>query len=358
MRHLLYDIFEQIYSLEKSGSKIIKLNVGEPDWKPPRAAIEAAAFSMYSGEGKYGSSSGEIELRELLSQAHECKTENITITPGSKFAIYSLLRMHLKRGDNAIISSPYWTAYSLICKHIGAKIKLIETADNGWKPDISKFEDAIDSRTRLIILNSPSNPTSIALEEDKESELLFLAQRKGILLFADDAYRDLCFDGRKERPLAPNLIIVNSFSKTFGMTGWRIGYAVMPKETASKLSQLNRITITNVPLFLQKGVLSALKHKKRFVRKVRNVCMRRLTFASKFLSNTLRFQKPNAGFYIFPALPNGMDASLFADKLLQNGVAVVPGMSFGNYKSHIRISLCYNERILAQAFKKINSLLT
>ncbi len=350
---MLYETFEKIYALEKQGRKILKLNVGEPDWKPSSSVIEKAYNGMKKGAYLYGSSAGELSLRGKIAEIHGCKSENVVIVPGSKWGIYGLLKLHLNHGDNAVIFSPYWTAYEGMCKSVGGEAKIVSLKGDEWEIDLDQIEQAIDSRTKIIILNSPCNPTSSAWNEQIESRLLALAKQKGIVVLADDAYRDLCFDKRKDRQLEDNLLIAHTFSKTFGMTGWRIGYIIAKEEIAKKMIQLNQITITNVPIFIQQAAQTALEEKEEIAQKARNVCKKRAELACKMLGNSFTISKPNAGFYLFPKLPETITTNQFIDKLLKKGVAVTPGEAFGDYKQHVRISLCKDEKILKDALEKM-----
>ena len=353
---MLYETFEKIYALEKQGKEITKLNVGEPDWRPPANVIQVVCDALRKGKDKYSSSAGVYELREKLAELHGCNAKNIVITTGSKWGIYALLSLHMRAGDNTIVLSPHWTAYDLICKQLGGQTKIVDLKmENKFAIDFNKLESAIDSNTKFIILNSPCNPTSKAWSEGEEQEVISIARKKGIIVLVDDAYRDLCFDARKERKFEDNLFIVNTFSKTFGMTGWRVGYVVVPEDIAKRLTSLNNITTTNVPVFLQLAAIKALEQKTKVTAKARVVCKKRAELASNILNKKLTFSKPDAGFYIFPKLP--VETINFVNKLLDSGVAVVPGAAFGNYNQHIRISLSVDEKKLRLALEKIAELL-
>ena len=347
---MLYETFEKIFALEAAGKKLVKLNVGEPDWRPPAAAIKAAQSALGKGMDKYGSAYGELPLREKLASIHGCSAKNIVITPGSKWGVYALMKLHLQPSDNAVIFSPYWSAYSLMCNSLGAQAKLVNLEmKNSWKPDMESFNSAIDGKTRMIVLNSPCNPTSSAFSQKDEREIEKIAAEKGIPILADDAYRDLLFAKRKERQFSPGVLGACTFSKTFGMTGWRIGYSVVPEEIARKMVSLNQITFTNVPLFIQAGALKALEGKEKFAAKVRRLCVQRAGIATKKLREHLEFSEPEAGFYLFPKLPAGVDTMKFLDRMLDSGFAMVPGGAFGDYSQHFRVSLCREKEIISKA---------
>ncbi|NYZ79027.1 pyridoxal phosphate-dependent aminotransferase [Candidatus Micrarchaeota archaeon] len=351
---MLYELSEKIYKLENEGKRVIRLDIGEPDWRPPESAFRTLLDSLEDGRDRYASAAGELELREKIAELHGCDARNVVITPGSKWGIFMLLKLHLKSRDNAIIFSPHWPAYELICKSLKANPRILKLkSEDNWRINFASLEDAIDSKTKIIILNSPCNPTSHAWGEREERNIMELASERGIPLLVDDAYRDLCFRRRKERQLGDNLLIANTFSKTFGMTGWRIGYIAVPAEIAHKAVKLNQITINNVSVFLQMAASKAIEEKMKFAEKVRKICKRRAEIAAGILVRRMHFTHPNAGLYLFPKLPERIDTGRFLRRLLENGIAVAPGNAFGEYKQHIRISLCKREEILKKALDKI-----
>ena len=162
---MLYEINEKALRLESEGKKIIRLNLGDPDLATPNEIIEAAYAAMKAGKTKYSSSYGEIKLRQKLAELHGVKAENVVITPGSKWGIFATMYLMMRDGGNVIIPTPYWTAYDLIAKSLGAKTKLLRTEmENGWKVDLAELEALIDKETKMIILNNPNNPTSKVLD--------------------------------------------------------------------------------------------------------------------------------------------------------------------------------------------------
>ncbi len=347
---MLYEISEKIYQLEKQGKKITKLNLGEPEWRAPDIAKQALIESV--GRGRYASAAGESELREAISSLHGCESKNVVIMPGSKWGVFAIFRTVLKPGDNIIVLSPHWIAYEAICNSLNVETKKLKLRmEDNWKIDFEALENTVDSKTRIIVLNSPCNPTSHAWTENEERKIIELAKDKGIFVLVDDAYRDLCFEKRKERQMDGGLLLTNSLSKTFGMTGWRVGYIIVPDEIAERIIKFNQITITNVPVFSQAAALKALEQKEAIADKNRELSKNRADIATKMLSGKMEFSAPNAGFYLFPRI--NMDAGLFTDKLLDKGVAVVPGSAFGGYDRHFRISLCAEDDVLKSALHKM-----
>ena len=157
---MLYEINEKALKLESEGKKIIRLNLGDPDLATPDEIVEAAYIAMKAGKTKYSSSYGELKLREKLAELNGVKTENVVITPGSKWGIFATMYIMMRGGGNVIIPTPYWTAYDLTAKSLGAQTKLLRTEmEDDWKVDLEKLEAMIDKDTRMIILNNPNNPT-------------------------------------------------------------------------------------------------------------------------------------------------------------------------------------------------------
>ncbi|MEM3640540.1 MAG: pyridoxal phosphate-dependent aminotransferase, partial [Candidatus Bathyarchaeia archaeon] len=266
---MLYEINEKAIKLENEGKKIIKFNVGDPDQQTPNEIVEAAFEAVKKGKTKYSSSMGEKKLREELAKIHKVSEDNVVITAGSKWAIFSVMYLLLKNSGNVVIPTPYWSAYELIAKSLGAEVRLLRTEfDLGWKIDIEKFENLVDRETKLIILNNPNNPTSKAIDNDTVDEIVQIANKKGVTILSDEVYADLSFVKTKSiLEYEGDHILVNSFSKTFAMTGWRIGYVIVKKELAEKMVKLNQISITNIQVFIQEAALKALELKEKIANK-------------------------------------------------------------------------------------------
>ena len=352
---MLYEISEKAIRLQREGKKIIRFNMGDPDQQTPNEIIEAALKAMRKGKTKYASSAGEKELRERLAEIHDTSAENIIITPGSKWAIFSIMYLMLGDGGNVIILSPHWSAYELMAKSIGAEARFLRTSlDSDWKIDIDKLRELIDDKTRLIIFNNPNNPTSKVMDEKTVRELVEIANDENVTILSDEVYAEISFVKVKSiLDFEGNHIFVNSFSKTFAMTGWRIGYAVVNEELAQKMMKLNQITMTNVPVFIQHAALKALELRDEIAESMREAYWRRAKIACDILSKSkLEFTKPDAPFYLFPRYKN-LDSETFAFQLLDRGVAVVPGTAFGGYREHFRISLTVSEEDIELGLKKI-----
>ncbi|MGD6853146.1 MAG: pyridoxal phosphate-dependent aminotransferase [Candidatus Bathyarchaeia archaeon] len=354
---MLYEINEKALKLESEGKKIIRLNLGDPDMATPPEIVEAAYASMKAGKTKYSSSYGELSLRKAIAEVHGVKPENVVITPGSKWAIFSTMFLTLKNGGNVIIPTPYWTAYDLIAKSFGAKTKLLRTEmEDGWKVHLDKLESLIDSETKMILLNNPNNPTSKAIDDKTLDGIVELANRKGVTILSDEVYGAIAFKKTKsilDYGADSRHIVSNGFSKTFTMTGWRIGYLVANKTLVDSVTKLNQITFNNVPVFIQEAALKGLALHQQIASNIKAKYKTRADLASKKLSAAgFEFTKPDAPFYVFPK-KKGLDGTKFTLNLLDSGVAVAPGSSFGDYPEHFRISLTAPDDQIEVALDKI-----
>ena len=343
LKPVLYEINEKALKLESEGKKIIRLNLGDPDLATPNEIIEAAYASMKAGKTKYSSSYGENKLREKLAELHGVKAENVVITPGSKWGVFATMFLMMNGGGNVIIPTPYWTAYELIAKALGAHVKLLRTEmENDWKVDLDKLESLIDKETRMIILNNPNNPTSKVMDAETLDGIVDIANKKGVTILSDEIYGTISFvkpksileyDGNRTH------ILSNGFSKTFTMTGWRIGYIIANKQLIDNITKLNQITINNVPVFIQEAALKGLEMEKQLATTIKDEYQERAKMASKTLAKAgFLFTKPEAPFYVFPKR-QGLNSEKFTLDLLDKGVAIAPGTAFGDYKEHFRISL-------------------
>jgi aspartate aminotransferase len=340
---MLYEINEKALKLEREGKKIIRLNLGDPDLATPPEIVNAACASMKAGKTKYSSSYGEPKLRQKIAEIHGVKMENVVITPGSKWGIFTAMWIMMKSGGNVIIPTPYWTAYDLIAKSLGAQTKLLRTElENGWKVDLEKLEKLIDKDTRMIILNNPNNPTSKVIDAETLDGIVELANRKGATILSDEVYGTISFTKTKsvlDYDKNCKHILSNGFSKTFSMTGWRIGYIIASKLLVDNITKLNQITINNVPVFIQEAALKGLEMREKISSAIKQEYYERAKIASKILAKAgFAFSKPDAPFYVFPKL-KGLDSEKFTLSLLDKGVAVAPGTAFGDYREHFRISL-------------------
>lgn len=354
---MLYEINEKALKLESEGKKIIRLNLGDPDLETPLEIVEAAYAAMKAGKTKYSSAYGEKKLREEIAQIHGVKADNVVITPGSKWGVFATMYLMMQNGGNVIIPTPYWTAYELIAKNIGAKVKLLRTElENDWKVDPAELESLIDQDTKMIILNNPNNPTSKVMDDQTLDAVVEVANRKGVTILSDEVYGAIAFNKTKsilDYDGECKHILSNGFSKTFTMTGWRIGYIIAEKLLVDKITKLNQITINNVPVFIQEAAMKGLELREKIANAIKDEYKERADMASTMLTKAgLSFSKPDAPFYVFPKR-SGLNSEKFTLDLLDKGVAIAPGSSFGDYREHFRISLTAPRNQIETALQRI-----
>ena len=351
---MLYEMNEKVIKLEREGRKIVKLNIGDPDQETSREIVEAAYEALRNGKTKYSSGAGEMKLREALANIHDVSPDRVVITPGSKWAVFAIMYLLLKNGGNIIIPSPHWTAYELIAKSLGVEVRFLRTElDSNWQINVEDLSNLIDRQTKLLILCNPNNPTSVALKDDNLEEIVSTVDERFTIL-SDEVYSDIGFVKTKSiLGFNGENALVKSFSKTFAMTGWRIGYSVTSKELAEKIVKLNFMSVTNVPVFIQEAAFKALQLRVQIAERMREEYRRRADVACGVLSKTrLQFARPDAPFYLFPKYDN-LDSERFALNLLDQGVAVTPGTAFGDYREYFRIALTLPEQEISRGLDRI-----
>jgi len=254
-------MFLKAKALEEEGKKIIHLEVGEPDFKPPEEVKTALAEVYDKGYGKYGPAKGITELRMALSKKQDVDFENIMICPGARFGVYLAITTLLNPGDEIIVIEPAWPAYKDCALNAGIKVRTIKTTlETKWEPSIEQINNAINENTKMIVLNYPNNPTGKMISEDLDS-IMQTAKEHDLYVLSDEIYSDYTFKGLIDMEMEDykKSIITKSFSKSFAMTGFRIGYAVAEPPIIEKMSKLQALSLTNVSEPIQYVALQVIK---------------------------------------------------------------------------------------------------
>ena len=346
----MFDIYNFFNKLSELNVKI-RLDVGQPDIPVDERIISALIESIKRGETTYVSTGGINELREKIAEIHGVQPQEVIIAPGSKFLVASQLFFAKK----IAVISPYWPTYIQMAKKFGKKIQIIETTfKDKWIPDFNLIEEDVDT----VIINYPNNPTGIVIPREKMKELVDIASELKIKIVSDEVYRDLTFNKKYVSILDFNYekgVFVYSFSKTFSMTGFRIGYAIAEREEVKRIQKFIEIMVTCVPKFVQKAAIKALEIKDEIKRKLVEIYGSRVELAKRKLDKKhFEFVEPDGTFYIFPRLKNNISGTTFAHELLKRDVGIFPGEAFGNYNLHIRISLV--SPMLENGIKVMNEL--
>ena len=349
-------VLEKANKLEAEGRKIVHFEVGQPDFDTPANIKEAAKKALDQGVTAYSSNYGDIRLRraiaEKLERMNHLKvdpTKEIMVTCGGEEAVAAALFALLEKGDEVLIADPSYIPYSSLTKIAEAEPVYVPLDEkNGYCFDLEKLEAAITNKTKLLILCTPGNPTGTMMDEESLRKLAEICCRHDILVLADEAYEQVLYDGNKHISMAslPDMwertITVQSFSKTYSMCGWRIGYLVAPAELMRIVVRAHQTVAMNACSFGQLGALEALTGPQdSLYTMLAEFDRRRLLLYNGLKELGIPCSRPQAAFYLFPDIGEfGMDSFTFAELLLDKyGVATVPGVEFGkNGENHLRIS--------------------
>lgn len=359
-------IFLKAKSLEEKGKKIIHMEVGEPDFLPPLEVKNALEDVYDKGFTKYGNAKGMTKFRSELAgfvrkKFHtNTQTENILVCPGARFGVFLSITTLLNPGDEVIILEPSWPAYRDCALSAGVKVHAIKTKlKNKWEPSGSEIQSAVNSNTKMIVLNYPNNPTGKILPQPLQQEIVSIAKKNQLYVLSDEIYSQYAYGDWKSL-LSYNYdktIITQSFSKSHSMTGFRIGYAVASAEIIDKMARLQAMCLTNVSEPIQYVAMKALEADT--TPNVNNVKSKLNTIIQRAKKMPLEFIEPDGAMYLFARVKkDGFDGAKFAENLLNYGLAVAPGEGFGDYKNFIRISACQDEKKLIEGMGILNKVLS
>ena len=349
-------IFLKAKSLEQEGKKIIHMEVGEPDFTPPQIVKKSLSEIFDKGFMKYGQAKGMPIFREALANYVSKKfnvkitQDNIIVSPGARFSIFSAISTLLNPGDEMIEIEPAWPAYKDCALNAGIKVRTINTTlEEKWEPSIEHIENTINSNTKMIVLNYPNNPTGKILPEKLQDRIMEIAKENNLYVLSDEIYSQYAKANWKSI-LSYNYeksIVTQSFSKSHAMTGFRVGYAITSKQIIEKMVKLEALCLTNVSEPIQYVAMKALEADTTNNSKI---IQNRLDMLSKKAKEMgLEFIIPDGAMYIFAKInQKDFDGVKFANNSLEKGIAVAPGEGFGNYKNFIRISACQDEKTLME----------
>jgi aspartate aminotransferase len=335
-------------ALKAEGKDICSFGAGEPDFDTPDHIKLAAAQALAEGFTKYTPSSGIPELRQAI--AEKLKAENhvdykphqIVVSCGAKHACFNAIQATCNPGDEVIIPAPYWLSYAEMVKVAGAEPYILQTeAANGYKLTAKQLSEAISPSSKMVILNSPNNPTGAVYTENELAALVEVAMDDDLYILSDEIYEKLIYDGAKHFSIASiskqvyeHTITVNGFSKAYAMTGWRLGYTAAPEAVAKVIDSIQSHCTSNTTSFAQKGAVAALKESQdAIVEMVKEFAARRdLMYGELSSIEGITCNKPQGAFYMLPNISSfGMTSTQFCEALLEQAmVAAVPGIAFGN----------------------------
>ncbi|MEH2126297.1 pyridoxal phosphate-dependent aminotransferase [Nostoc sp.] len=342
-------------ALKAEGIDVCSFSAGEPDFDTPAHIKAAAVKALEEGKTKYGAAAGEPKLREAIAHklkidnGLDYKSENVIVTNGGKHSLYNLIVALIDPGDEVIIPAPYWLSYPEMVTLVGGVPVIVPTdATTGYKITPEQLRKAITPKTKLFILNSPSNPTGMVYTPDEIKALAQVVVDADIFVVSDEIYEKILYDGAEHisigslgKEIFDRTLISNGFAKAYSMTGWRLGYLAGPVEIIKAASTIQGHSTSNVCTFAQYGAIAALQSSQDCVEKMRQAFAKRRQVMLDRLNAIpgLSTASPDGAFYLFPDISKtGLKSLKFCDALLEeHQVAVIPGIAFGA-DDNIRLS--------------------
>jgi aspartate/methionine/tyrosine aminotransferase len=362
----MFKVLEKVKKLEREGVNVVHFEIGDPDFGTPGNIVESACAALKAGETHYAPSIGMHDFRKLIchttgkTRGFVPDIEQVLVAPGANVLIYYAIRCLVNPGDEVIVPDPgFPTYYSAIkfCGVVPVRVPLRE--ENEFRMSPADVRKAITPRTRMIIMNSPQNPTGSVMQPEEVEEMARIAEEHDIFLYSDEIYVRMIFDD-SIKFVSPGVrdacrkrtIIANGFSKAFAMTGWRLGVAIAPADVIEKMALLLQTTASCVSPFIQRAGIEAIAGDQSEVKKMMRIYQERRDILVDGLNGIkgIKCLKPDGAFYVFPNITGtGLSSDAFADLMLEKAhVALLPGTSFGLHgEGYAR--LCYatsQERII------------
>ncbi len=376
-------INSDVIELRKQGKDIIPLVAGEPDFETPDIIKKKAIEAIENNFTRYTPTSGMLELREKIAQKLK-KENNIIYDPseivvgcGAKQSLSTALMALTDNDDEVIIPAPYWVSYKAMAEIAGAKPVIAYTDEkNNFKLTVDDLKKVLTPRSKILIFNSPSNPTGIVYSEDELKEIAEFIINNKLIVISDEIYEKLIYDNKKHISIASlgkeiydRTIVINGFSKSYAMTGWRVGYSAAPKRFTDIFKKIQANTVTHTSSISQYASLAAFDLTEEYYKKNSDTFQQRRDFIANWLDkrDDISYIKPEGAFYFFIKISNlfgkkieneiiESDSSFYSKLLEKKLVAVVPGSAFGN-PNYIRISYSYSLKNLEKAFNRIGEFL-
>lgn len=355
---LTLEITAKAKKMKAEGISVIGFGAGEPDFNTPDYIVESAKEALDIGFTKYTPASGTVELKNavcdkfLKDNGLKYSPNQIVISSGAKSSLYHAICAIVDDGDEVVLPSPYWLTYPELIKLAGGKCVFVQTTkENGYKMTASQFAEVITDKTKCLILNTPNNPTGAVYSEQEIKDIAKICEEKNIYVISDEIYEKLVYDGEKHYSIAQysekmkeQTVIINGMSKTYAMTGWRIGYLAGPVEIVKAISSMQSHTTSNACSISQYASVTALvdPEGEQFIAKMQKVFDERRKLMIEMLKDVdgIVCIEPKGAFYVFVNVAelfgktfDGVvinDSLTFADCALKRGVALIPGVAFGS----------------------------
>ena len=367
-----FEVLVRAKALEARGRDVVHLEIGEPDFATPAAVVEAGCDALREGWTHYGPANGQPDLREAIaaylngSRGTAYDPAQIVVTPGGKPVMFFVIMALLEAGDEAIYPDPGFPIYRSMIDFVGARaVPIPLREERAFGLDVDELAGLITPRTRLLILNSPANPTGGVLTRDEIAAIAELAVRHDLVVLADEIYAEILYEGEHVSiatmpGMAERTVLLDGFSKTYAMTGWRLGYGAMPLPLAEQIAKLMVNSVSCTSSAVQRAGIAALTGPQDEARAMVAAFRRRRDLIVDGLNAIpgVSCLRPAGAFYVFPNITGtGMTSKAFADTLLEeHGVAALAGTAFGDQgEGYLRLSYANSEANLAKALGRIGA---
>ena len=367
-----FEVLAKAKALEATGKNVIHLEIGEPDFETPQHIKDAAIQALQDGHTSYTPTPGIPEVREVIAQNVNTtrdisiSQDQVVITPGAKPIMFFTILALVQQGDEVIYPNPGFPIYESMIRFCEATpVPLPLKSENNYQPDLDELESKINDRTKLIILNSPQNPTGSVIKKEDYISISRMLEDKDIYVLSDEVYKDLLYnDTHFSIATIPNMtdrtIILDGLSKSYAMTGWRLGYGIFPSELTPHIIKLATNSVSCATSFAQLAIIAALEGPQDSVKKMKQEFLKRRNALSEGMNNIpgIKSNMPDGAFYMFPRIKDtGLSSKEFEHRCLtEAGVALLSGSGFGKYgDGHIRISYANSLENITQAIDRIDT---
>lgn len=369
-----FETLAKARKLEAQGKHIIHLEIGEPDFDTPAHIRQAAKDALDNGFTHYGPSPGQMELREAIAkhqserQGYEISPERVIVTPGGKPVMFFTMMALIERGDEAIYPNPGFPIYESMIEYMGGTavpVPLKEEFD--FSLDVEQLRSLITDKTKLIIVNTPNNPCGSIIPREDLQKIAEIAVERDLVVLSDEIYKDMYYEGDHDSitqfpDMIDRTIILDGFSKSYAMTGWRLGYGVFPEWLVEPVSRLMTNSVSCTSVFSQMAAISALEGPQDSVGEMMEEFTARRDLVVDGLNSLpgVTCKVPGGAFYAFPSITGtGLSSKEFADRALNEaGVALLAGTAFGKYgDGYIRISFANSRANLQEGIERLRKML-
>ncbi len=347
----------KLFELGKSLKDPINLSIGQPHFDVPEPVKAAAKAAIGAGHNGYTVTQGIPELLAAMRADVQARfpgqERDVLVTSGTSGGLLLALLATVNPGDEVITADPYFVAYPNLVATVGGTLVTIDTYPD-FRLDLNKLEAAISPRTKAVLLSTPSNPTGAVIDAATQKQLAELCRARGVLLVSDEIYRTFHYDTPPLSPAThdPNVLVVEGFGKTYGMTGWRLGWAHGPKRLIQEMAKFQQFTYVCAPSMVQHAGVAAMNFD---VSGIVADYRRKRDLMVSALRDDYEFARPGGAFYLFPKVPHGT-ATEFVTRAIQHNLLVIPGGTFSKRDTHLRISYAATDETLARGIDVLQKL--